>query len=89
MKEFLRAMQQYSHLRQIKSWLTTATRKRLEVNKASNQQEMRDPTDHVREVPIGASETIRTVCKDTLQSLVTMSTHMDTGKQTKRTRNAG
>jgi hypothetical protein len=27
--------------------------------------------DHTREVPIGATETIRIVCKETLQSLVT------------------
>ena len=32
---------------------------------------MRDPTDHIREVPKGATEAIRTVCKETLQSLVT------------------
>jgi hypothetical protein len=31
----------------------TATRKRPEVNKSGNRQEMRDPTDHIREVPIG------------------------------------
>jgi hypothetical protein len=29
-----------------------------------NWQEMRDPMDHIREVPIGATETIRTVCRD-------------------------
>jgi hypothetical protein len=33
--------------------------------------------DHTREVPTGATETRRTVCKETLQSLVTMSTNMD------------
>jgi hypothetical protein len=38
---------------------------------------MRDPTDHIREVPIEATETIRTVCKETLQSLVTTSTNME------------
>jgi hypothetical protein len=38
---------------------------------------MRDPTDHIREVPIGATETIRTVCKETLQSLVTTFTNME------------
>jgi hypothetical protein len=43
----------------------TAMRKRPEVNKPGNQQEMRDPTDHIREVPTGAIETRRTVCKET------------------------
>jgi hypothetical protein len=38
---------------------------------------MRDPRDHIREVPIGATETRRKVCKDTLQSLVAMSTNME------------
>jgi hypothetical protein len=52
-------------------------RKRPEVNKPRNQQEMRDPTDHFREVPIEATETIRTVCKETLQSLVAMFTNME------------
>jgi hypothetical protein len=33
--------------------------------------------DHTREVPIGATETIRIVCKETLQSLVTMFTNME------------
>jgi hypothetical protein len=48
-----------------------ATSKRVEVNEPGNGQEIRDPTDHIREVPIGATETIRrTVCKETLQSLV-------------------
>jgi hypothetical protein len=55
----------------------TATRKRPEVNQPGNRQEMRDPIDHIREVPIGATETIRTVCKETLQSLVTTSTNME------------
>jgi hypothetical protein len=65
-------------LQQRKSWLKTARRKRPEVNKPSNrQEEMRDPTDHIREVPIGATETRRTVCKETLQSLVTMFTNME------------
>jgi hypothetical protein len=65
-------------LRQRKSWLmTTATRKRPEVNESGNLQEMRDPTDHIREVPTGATETIRTVCKETLQSLVTKFTNME------------
>jgi hypothetical protein len=32
--------------------------------------------DHTSEVPIGATETIRTVCKETLQSLVTTFTNM-------------
>jgi hypothetical protein len=52
-------------------------KKRLEVNKPSNGHEMRDPTDHIREVPIGATETIRAVCKETLQSLVTTFTDME------------
>jgi hypothetical protein len=65
-------------LRQSKSWLTTAKRKRLEVNEPGNRQEISDPTDHIREVPIGATETIRTVCKkETLQSLVTTFTNME------------
>jgi hypothetical protein len=38
---------------------------------------MRDPTDHIREVPIGATETIRTVCKERLQSLVTTFINME------------
>ena len=42
-------------MRQRKSWLTTATRKRPEVNKPGNRQETRDPADHTREVPIGAT----------------------------------
>jgi hypothetical protein len=33
--------------------------------------------DHTREVPIGATEKIRTVCKETLQSLVTTFTNME------------
>jgi hypothetical protein len=64
-------------LRQRKSWLTTATRKRPEVNEPGNRQEMRDPTDQIREVPIGATEMIRTVCKEILQSLVTTFTNME------------
>jgi hypothetical protein len=43
-------------LTQRKSWLTTAMRKRPEVNKPGNRQGMRDPTDHIREVPIGAKK---------------------------------
>jgi hypothetical protein len=42
-------------LRQRKSWLMTATRKRPEVNEPDNRQEIRDPTDSTREVPIGAT----------------------------------
>jgi hypothetical protein len=63
-------------LQQRKSWLTTATRKRPEVNEPSNRQEKKDPRDHIREVPIGATTTKRTVCKETLQSFVTMFTDM-------------
>jgi hypothetical protein len=33
--------------------------------------------DHTREVPIGATETIRIVCKETLQSLVTTFTNKE------------
>jgi hypothetical protein len=55
----------------------TATRKRPEVKEPGNRHKMRDPTAHIREVPIGATETIRTVCKETLQSLVTTFTNMD------------
>jgi hypothetical protein len=52
-------------------------RKRPEVNEPGNGQERRDPTDHIREVPIGATETIRTVCEETLQSLVTTFTNVE------------
>jgi hypothetical protein len=38
---------------------------------------MRDIMDHTREVPIGATERIRMVCKETLQSLVTTFTSME------------
>jgi hypothetical protein len=40
--------------------------------------------DHTREVPIGATETIRTVCKETLQSLVTTFTNMEFKRKVKR-----
>jgi hypothetical protein len=40
--------------------------------------------NHTREVPIGATETIRTVCKETLQSLVTMFTNMEIEIRVKR-----
>jgi hypothetical protein len=53
-----------------------ATRKGPEVKEPDKQQEMRDLTDHIREVPIGATERIRTVCKETLQSFVTTFTNM-------------
>jgi hypothetical protein len=33
--------------------------------------------DQIREVPIGATETIRTVCKESLQSLVTTFANME------------
>jgi hypothetical protein len=56
----------------------SATRKRPEVKEPGNRQgTMRDPTDHIREVPIGATEKIRIVCKETLQSLVTTFTNME------------
>jgi hypothetical protein len=42
-----------------------------------NQQERRDPRDHKRQVPIGATETIRTVCKERLQRLVTTFSNME------------
>ncbi len=64
-----------------KTWLTTATRKRPEVNEPGNRQETRDLMDHIREVPIGATETIKTACKETLQSLVTTFTNMGTQDQ--------
>jgi hypothetical protein len=64
-------------LRQRKSGLTTATRKRPEVNEPGNRQEMRNPMDHLRGVPIRATETIKIVCKETLQSLVTTFTNME------------
>jgi hypothetical protein len=57
-------------LRQRKSWLTTATRKTPDVKEPGNRQETRDPLDFTSEVPIGATTTIRTVCKETLQSSV-------------------
>jgi hypothetical protein len=40
--------------------------------------------DHTREVPIGATGTIRTVCKETLQSLVTTFTNMELEIRVKR-----
>jgi hypothetical protein len=40
--------------------------------------------DHTREVPIGATLTIRTVCKKTLQSLVTTFTNMELEIRVKR-----
>jgi hypothetical protein len=40
--------------------------------------------DHTREVPIGATEMIRTVCKETLQSLVTTFTNMELKIRVKR-----
>jgi hypothetical protein len=40
--------------------------------------------DHIREVPKGATDTIRTVCKETLQSLVTTSTNMELEMKVKR-----
>jgi hypothetical protein len=40
--------------------------------------------DHTREVPIGATETIRIVCKETLQSLVTTFTNMELEIRVKR-----
>jgi hypothetical protein len=40
--------------------------------------------DHIKEVPKGATDTIRTVCKETLQSLVTTSTNMDLEIKVKR-----
>jgi hypothetical protein len=72
-----RARRRYSHLQQRTTWLTTATKKRPEINKPGNRQEIRDPTDHIREVPIGATEKIRIVCKETLQSLVTRFTNKE------------
>jgi hypothetical protein len=55
----------------------TARRKRPEVKEPGNRQEMRDPMDHIREVHIGATETIRTVCKETLLSLITTFTNTE------------
>jgi hypothetical protein len=40
--------------------------------------------DHIREVPKGATETIRTVRKETLQSLVTTFTNMEFKSRVKR-----
>jgi hypothetical protein len=54
-----------------------ATRKRPEVSKLGKRQEMRDLMDHIREVPIGATEMIRTVCMETLHSLVTTFINME------------
>jgi hypothetical protein len=45
---------------------------------------MRDLIDHTREVPTGATETTRTVCKETLQSLVTTFTNMELKIRVKR-----
>jgi hypothetical protein len=49
-----------------------------EVKEPGNRQGiMSDPKDHIREVPIGTTETIRTVCKETLQGLVTTFTNVE------------
>jgi hypothetical protein len=40
--------------------------------------------DHTRDVPKGATDRIRTVCKETLQSLVTTSTNMEFKSRVKR-----
>jgi hypothetical protein len=40
--------------------------------------------DHTREVPMGATETIRIVCKETLQSLVTTFTNKELKIRVKR-----
>jgi hypothetical protein len=40
--------------------------------------------DHIREVPKGATDTIRTVFKETLQSLVTTCTNMELEIKVKR-----
>jgi hypothetical protein len=40
--------------------------------------------DHTREVPIGATETIKIVCKETLQSLVTTFTNTELKIRVKR-----
>jgi hypothetical protein len=40
--------------------------------------------DHIREVPKGATDTIGTVCKETLQSLVTTSTNLELEIKVKR-----
>ena len=40
--------------------------------------------DHTREVPIEATETIRTLCKETLQSLVTTFTNVELEIRVKR-----
>jgi hypothetical protein len=40
--------------------------------------------DHIREVPVGATETIRIFCKETLQSLVTSFTNMELEIRVKR-----
>jgi hypothetical protein len=45
---------------------------------------MRDVLDHASEVTIGATETLRIVCKETLQSLVTMFTNMELEIRVKR-----
>jgi hypothetical protein len=56
----------------------TAMNKRPEVKEpVSQQRTMKDPTDHIREVPVGATKMIRTACKETLQSLVTTFTNME------------
>jgi hypothetical protein len=52
-------------------------RRDQKTKKPGKPQEMRDPTDHIREMPIGGTETIRTVYKETLQSLVTTFTNME------------
>jgi hypothetical protein len=59
--------------------MTATPRKRPEENEPGNRQETMDPTDSTREVPIGATTMIRTVCKETLQSPVSTFTNMELG----------
>jgi hypothetical protein len=45
---------------------------------------MRDLMDHTREVPIGATEMIRKVCTETLQSFITTFTNVELEIRVKR-----
>jgi hypothetical protein len=48
-----------------------------EAGRQRARQLIKNCRDHTREVPVGAIETIRIVCKEALQSLVTTFTNME------------
>ena len=60
-------------------------RKRPEFKEPGNRQgTMKDPTDEIREVPKGETETIRKVRKETWQRVVTTFTNMEFKSRVKR-----